>query len=56
MSSITLFHNAMSTCSQKVRFALEEKALSWNSREINLLAGEQKADTYLAINPKGVVP
>ncbi|MFN7397781.1 MAG: glutathione S-transferase family protein [Sandaracinobacter sp.] len=51
-----LYHNAMSTCSQKVRLALEEKGVSWESREINLLASEQKSPEYLAINPKGVVP
>jgi glutathione S-transferase len=52
----TLYHNAMSTCSQKVRLALEEKGVAWESREINLLAGEQKSPGYLAVNPNGVVP
>ena len=34
MTEVVLYHNAMSTCSQKVRLALEEKALAWQSREI----------------------
>lgn len=54
--TITLHHNAMSTCSQKVRLALEEKGVTWTSSEINLIAREHKADSYLAMNPGGVVP
>ena len=29
---IELYHNDMSVCAQKVRFALGEKALQWKSR------------------------
>lgn len=56
MTEVVLYHNAMSTCSQKVRLALEEKALAWQSREINLIAGEHKSKEYMLINPRGVVP
>lgn len=53
---VTLYHNAMSSCSQKVRLALEEKSVFWTSSEINMLAREHKSDDYLKINPAGEVP
>ncbi len=52
----TLYHNAASSCSQKVRWTFAEKNLEFESKEIDLLAGEQHADWYAAINPKCVVP
>ena len=51
-----LYHHGSSACAAKVRFALEEKSLSWESRYVDILAGEQFSDSYLALNPKGVVP
>lgn len=53
---LTLFHNAVSTCSQKVRWILSEKHMDFTSREIDLLAGEQHADWYAEIHPDHVVP
>jgi glutathione S-transferase len=53
---LTLFHNAVSTCSQKVRWLLSEKQMDFTSREIDLLAGEQHADWYAEIHPDHVVP
>jgi glutathione S-transferase len=53
---IELYHNAMSVCSQKVRFCLEEKGIDWTDRHMNLRAGDQQTPEYLALNPKGVVP
>lgn len=53
---LTLFHNAVSTCSQKVRWILSEKQMDFTSREIDLLAGEQHADWYTEIHPDHVVP
>jgi len=53
---LTLFHNAVSTCSQKVRWILSEKKMDFTSREIDLLAGEQHADWYTEIHPDHVVP
>jgi ganglioside-induced differentiation-associated protein 1 len=53
---ITLYHNAMSTCSQKVRLALESKRTSWISQEIDLVSREHKSEEYLQINSSGVVP
>lgn len=53
---ITLYHNAMSTCAQKVRFALEEKGVPWQGVHLNLRAGDQHRPDYLRLNPMGVVP
>ena len=53
---IELYHNAMSTCSQKVRLVLGEKGLAWASRELNLRKSEHLAPEYLRLNPDGVVP
>jgi glutathione S-transferase len=51
-----LYHNALSTCSQKVRLALAEKKLAYTSQMINLQNGEQFSPDYLKINPKALVP
>lgn len=56
MTDLTLYHNGPSTCSQKVRLILELKNLSYNSKEVNLLAGEQHAPEYVKLNPNHVVP
>ncbi|MBT5050404.1 MAG: glutathione S-transferase family protein [Rhodospirillaceae bacterium] len=53
---LELFHNDMSTCSQKVRMALAEKGLEWTSHHLNLRAADQQQPDYLALNPNGVVP
>ena len=56
MSDLTLYHNGPSTCSQKVRLILELKNLSYNSKDVNLLAGEQHDPEYVKLNPNHVVP
>lgn len=53
---LTLYHANHSTCSQKVRLCLAEKALDWESRLVNLATNEHLAPDYLALNPNGVVP
>lgn len=53
---LTLCHHGSSACAAKVRFVLEEKGLAWESRYVDLMAGEQFAPDYLALNPKAVVP
>jgi glutathione S-transferase len=53
---LTLYHHGSSACAAKVRLALEEKQLAWESRYVDLLRGEQFDPGYLAINPKAVVP
>jgi glutathione S-transferase len=53
---LTLYHHGTSACAAKVRLALEEKKLPWESRYIDLMRGEQFAPDYVALNPKAVVP
>jgi glutathione S-transferase len=53
---LTLYHNDMSVCAQKVRLALAEKGLAYDARHLNLRAGDQRDPAYLRLNPKGVVP
>jgi glutathione S-transferase len=54
--ALTLYHNDMSVCAQKVRLALAEKGLQYESKHFNLRAGDQKAPEYLKLNPNGYVP
>lgn len=53
---LTLYHNSMSSCSQKVRLSLAEKGLDWESRHLDLRAGDTQTAEYLKLNPRGVVP
>jgi ganglioside-induced differentiation-associated protein 1 len=53
---LTLYHHGSSACAAKVRFALAEKKLVWESRYIDILRGEQFAPEFTALNPKAVVP
>jgi len=55
-ASVELWHNANSTCSQKVRIALAEKGLAWTSHHVDLRNFEQLSPAFLAINPQGMVP
>ncbi len=51
-----LYHAAMSPCVQKVRLTLAEKRLEWSGRLFDLQAKEQLTESFLAINPAGLVP
>lgn len=51
-----LYHNPISSCSQKVRMALHEKQLSYEGILLDLQKGDQFAPEYLKLNPNGVVP
>ena len=51
-----LYHNPMSTCSQKVRLVLAEKQLDFESVILDLQGGAQFEPGYLELNPQGVVP
>lgn len=53
---ITLYHYWDSTCSMKVRFALEEKGVAYEGVFVDLLKFEQLRPEYLQINPNGVAP
>jgi len=53
---IELYHNAASSCSQKVRLILEEKGIEWKSHEVDLISGGQHDSDYVKLNPNHVVP
>lgn len=52
----TLYNAPQSTCSQRVRFVLNAKALPFAEVRLNLLEGDQLSPSYLKLNPNGVVP
>jgi len=54
--TLTLYHNPVSTCSQKVRLVMAEKELSYDSKVIVWGNNEHLTEDYLKINPNGVVP
>ena len=54
--SFTLYNAPQSTCSQRVRFVLNAKKISFAEIRLDLLAGDQLKPDYLALNPNGVVP
>lgn len=53
---VELYHFWSSVCSVRVRMALEEKGVVWQSRYIDLFKFDQLRPEYLAINPAGMVP
>jgi glutathione S-transferase len=53
---LALYHYPTSVCAGKVRAVLAEKRLDWESRVIDILAGEQFEDWYRKLNPSCVVP
>lgn len=53
---LELYHHGSSVCAAKVRFALAEKAVAWTGHYVDVLAGEQFAPAFLAINPTAMVP
>lgn len=52
---LTLYHHNSSVCAAKIRVALDEKGLEWDSRLMRL-DGDQFEPAYLALNPAAVVP
>ncbi len=53
---LELYHNALSTCSQKVRLVLAEKSLDFESHPVDLVSGGQHDPEYVKLNPNHVVP
>jgi len=51
-----LYHHFLSTCSQKVRLPLAELGVEFESKLIDLIAGEQHDPEYVKLNPNHVVP
>ncbi|MES2744012.1 MAG: maleylacetoacetate isomerase [Bdellovibrionota bacterium] len=53
---LTLHHYWRSSCSWRVRWALQLKGIAYKSVAVNLLKGEQNDLVYLKLNPSGQVP
>lgn len=53
---LELYHHGSSVCAAKVRFALAEKGVAWQSHYLDILAGDQFTDEFMGLNPKAVVP
>ena len=50
---LTLYDGTTSVCAIKVRLALHEKGIAFDSHNIDLRAGEQFDPGYLKLNPNG---
>ncbi len=53
---LCLYHAGPSVCAIKVRIVLHEKALSWESKILNVHQGDQFTSEYRKLNPNAVVP
>ena len=53
---LEFYHHGSSVCAAKVRFALAEKGLAWESRYLDILAGKHFTPEFLKLNPKAMVP
>lgn len=53
---LKLYDGTTSVCAIKVRLALFEKGIPFESHNIDLRRGDQLDPAYLALNPNGVVP
>jgi maleylacetoacetate isomerase len=56
MNRVVLFDYRRSSAAYRVRIALNVKGVDYESRQVDLLEGEQKADDYRSLNPQGLVP
>ena len=54
--NLTLYHYWRSSCSWRVRWALNHKGVRYNDVPVNLLQNEQNSPAFLAKNPGGYVP
>lgn len=52
----TLYNAPQSTCSQRVRYALNANSLAYEEIKLDLFRGDQVRPEFLKINPNGVVP
>ncbi|WP_028865904.1 glutathione S-transferase family protein [Psychromonas aquimarina] len=56
LKGLHLYHFGFSNCAMRVRIALEEKGLEWQSHLVDIMKGEQLTKEYIGINPNAVVP
>lgn len=53
---LTLYHGWRSSASRRVRLALAEKGLAFESKTIDLAKMEHHSPAFLKLNPNGVIP
>lgn len=53
---LTLYHGWRSSASRRVRLALAEKGLAFESKVIDLAKMEHHSPAFLKLNPNGVIP
>ena len=53
---LTFYDYWRSSSAYRVRIALNLKGVDFRGVEVDLLAGEQRAEGYLGVNPQGLVP
>ena len=51
-----LYDYFRSSAAYRVRIALNLKGVDYESRQVDLRAGDQRSDEYRALNPQGLVP
>ena len=56
MTRPILYDYFRSSAAYRIRIALNLKGVDYESRQIDLRAGEQRSDAYKALNPQGLVP
>ena len=56
MPLAVLYDYYRSSAAYRVRIGLNLKGIEYESRQINLLEGEQRSDEYRALNQQGLVP
>src|SRR5207245_350709 len=56
MTRPILYEAPRSSAAYRVRIALNLKGVDYESRPVDLLAGEQNSADYREINPQGLVP
>ena len=56
MSRPILYDYFRSSAAYRIRIALNLKGVDYESRQVDLRAGEQRSEAYRALNPQGLVP
>ncbi len=53
---VHVFHSYLSVCSEKLRIFLNLKGVPWQSHLVDLTKNENLSESFLGINPRGLVP
>ena len=56
LRGLHVWHAELSSCAQRVRITLDEKALEWEGHLIDIPKNEHATPEYQTINPKGLIP